>query len=165
MSINQRHKTSGDIYRVRVLNDVAVEYFEMGLQELSYKIWSQIYQELLEQKADLRVERILPVVSCNMGNVLRRRGEYERAYQVCRRGLQWCFGTGAIDAAPELSFQLATLCLRFGDKEQAGSMYFLGRQCLRWGRQTDWPQPIEAFMDQDFVLCCQSDLTGCASQK
>jgi len=155
MSSNQRRKAAGDIQSVKTLNDVAVGYYEMGLYELSYKIWNQLYDKLVELKGGLENERLLPVISCNMGTVLRRKGEYERAFAVCRQGLLCCFGTGAIAAAPELSFQLAALHLRFGEKEHASVMYLFGKQCLRWIRQKEWCQPIEAFMERDFILCCQ----------
>ena len=74
---------------VKTLNNVAVEYFELGLKDLSYQILDTLYRDVsdcIENCGDL-----LPVISCNMGNMLRQSGYYEEAYRICRQGLTDCF--------------------------------------------------------------------------
>ena len=135
---------------IKTLNNVAVEYFEWGLQNAAYQIWDELYHEIQCSTDDF--EQFLPVISCNMGNMLRQTGYYEEAYGVLTQGLKRCFGTGSIYALPELLTQLSILGMKFGKTQEAHSMYFLGKHIFLWSRQLDIGQSIEEVMDRDFLL-------------
>lgn len=138
---------------IKTLNNVAVEYFTLGMQNVSYQIWDELYHEI-QCSAD-NYEEFLPIISCNMGNMLRRTGYYKEAYHVLTQGVKRCFGTGSIYALPELLTQLSILRMKFGNKQEANSMYSLGRHIFRWSRQIDMKQSIEEIMEQDFLLYCE----------
>ena len=138
---------------IKTLNNVAVEYFELGLQHLSYQIWDELYHEI--QRSEKDYEGLMPVISCNMGNMLRQTGYYEEAYRVLTQGLKKCFGTGAIYAMPELIIQLSILWMKLGNKAEANSMYSFCKKIFRWSRQMDISQPIEEVMERDFLLYCE----------
>ena len=53
---------------IKTLNDVAVEYFELGLQYAAYQIWDELYHEI--QCSTDGFEQLLPVISCTIGNML-----------------------------------------------------------------------------------------------
>ncbi len=135
---------------IKTLNDVAVEYFELGLQYAAYQIWDELYHEI--QCSTDGFEQLLPVISCNMGNMLRKTGYYEEAYRVLTQGLKRCFGTGSIYALPELLTQLSILRMKSGNTQEAHSMYSLGKNIFLWSRQIDIGQSIEEVMDRDFLL-------------
>lgn len=138
---------------LKTLNNVAVEYFELGLRHLSYQIWDELYHEI-QYNAD-KYEELLPVISCNMGNMLRQTGYYEEAYRVLTQGLRRCFGTGSMYAMPELITQLSILGKKSGHATEADCMYDLGKKMFRWSRQIDIGQSIEEAMKQDFLLYCE----------
>ena len=138
---------------IKTLNNVAVEYFTLGMQNVSYQIWDELYHEI--QCSTDNFEEFLPVISCNMGNMLRRTGYYEEAYHVLTQALKRCFGTGSIYALPELFMQLSILRMKFGNTQEANSMYSLGKHIFRWSRQIDMKQSIEEIMEQDFLLYCE----------
>lgn len=138
---------------IKTLNNVAVEYFTLGMQNVSYQIWDELYHEI--QCSTDNFEEFLPVISCNMGNMLRRTGYYEESYHVLTQGLKRCFGTGSIYALPELFMQLSILRMKFGNTQEANSMYSLGKHIFRWSRQIDMKQSIEEIMEQDFLLYCE----------
>lgn len=135
---------------IKTLNDVAVEYFTLGLKDLSYQIWDELYHMI--QGDSKTCEGLLPVISCNMGNMLRRTGYDEEAYRVLTQGLKSCFGSGHIYAMPELIIQLSILQMRSGCKETADSMYSFGRHIFHWSRQADLKLSLEDMMEQDFLL-------------
>ena len=95
---------------IKTLNNVAVNYFELGLWDLSYQIWDELYHGIQSSPENYSV--LLPVISCNMGNALRQTGYYEEAYRVLMQGLKRCCGTGAIYAMPELVMQLSILRMK-----------------------------------------------------
>lgn len=138
---------------IKTLNNVAVEYFTLGMQNISYQIWDELYHEI--QCSTDNFEEFLPVISCNMGNMLRRTGYYEEAYRVLTQGLKRCFVTGSIYALPELFMQLSILRMKLGNTQEANSMYSLGKHIFRWSRQIDMKQSIEEIMEQDFLLYCK----------
>ena len=158
---------------LNILNNVAVEYFSLGLQELSYQIWDELYHVIQEQP-EYRKE-LLPVISCNMGNVLRQNGLLEEAGRVCLQGLKCCFETGEAYAVPELLLQLSTLCMKSGKTELAKWLHLSGSHFLSCSRQernkTGSPAPehltsgqkralhhgrtLEELMEQDFLLYCR----------
>ena len=55
---------------IKTLNNVAVDYFEMGLWDLSYQIWAGLYHDIQRHSKDQG--GLLPVICCNMANVLRQ---------------------------------------------------------------------------------------------
>jgi len=138
---------------LKTLNNVAVEYFELGLRHLSYQICDELYHEI-QYHAD-KYEEFLPVISCNMGNMLRQTGYHEEAYRVLTQGLRRCFGTGSVYAMPELLTQLSLLGMKSGHKTEADCMYRLAQKMFRWSRQIDIGQSIDAVMKQDFLLYCE----------
>lgn len=138
---------------IRTLNDVAVEYFELGLQHLSYQIWDELYHKIQRNAKDY--EALMPVVSCNMGNMLRRTGYYEEAWQVLTQGLKRCFGTGTMYAMPELIMQLSILRLKLGNAEAANSLYSFGKNIFLWSRQMQIHQRLEDVLERDFLLYCE----------
>lgn len=138
---------------IKTLNNVAVEYFELGLQHLSYQIWDELYHEI--QRNENAYERLLPVISCNMGNMLRQTGYYEEAYRVLTQGLKRCFDTGAIYAMPELIMQLSILWMKLGNTTEANFMYSFCKKIFHWSRQMDINQSIEEVMERDFLLYCE----------
>lgn len=138
---------------IRTLNNVAVEYFELGLQDLSYQIWDELYHKIQSNTKDY--EEFMPIVSCNMGNMLRQTGYYEEAWQVLTQGLKRCFGTGAIYAMPELIMQLSILRLKFGNMEAANSLYSFGKNIFLWSRQMQIDQTLEDVLERDFLLYCE----------
>lgn len=137
---------------IRTLNNVAVEYFGLGLQDLSYQIWDELFHKI--QRSPENYDGLLPVISCNMGNVLRQTGYYEEAYRICRQGLKRCFGTGAIDAMPELVLQLSILNKQLGNAEEAESLYSFGKNIFRWRKQSVIHHTMEEMMEQDILLYC-----------
>lgn len=141
---------------IRTLNNVAVEYFELGLQDLSYQIWDELYHKIQSNAKDY--EALMPVVSCNMGNMLRQTGYYEEAWQVLTQGLKRCFGTGAIYAMPELVMQLSILRLKFGNMEAANSLYSFGKNIFLWSRQMQIDQTLEDVLERDFLLYCEETI-------
>ena len=116
---------------IRTLNDVAAEYFALGLKDLSYQIWDNLYQKLEYHAASS--SRLLPVISCNMGNMLRQAGDDKEAYNVLTKGLKGCFGSGCTYAMPELITQLFILWIKSGQKEPL---------CL----------PLNNLTEQNFIL-------------
>ncbi len=118
---------------IRTLNDVAAEYFALGLKDLSYQIWDNLYQKL-QDNADT-CKQLLPVISCNMANMLRHAGADEEAYQVLTQGLRGCFGSGRAYAMPELIMQLLILRIKEGEKEAP---------------HTDLP--LEEILERNFIL-------------
>ena len=138
---------------IKTLNNVAVEYFEWGLQNAAYQIWDELYHEIQCSTDDF--EQFLPVISCNMGNMLRQTGYHEEAYRVLTQGLRRCFGTGSVYAMPELLTQLSLLGMKSGHKTEADCMYRLAQKMFRWSRQIDIGQSIDAVMKQDFLLYCE----------
>ena len=130
---------------IRTLNNVAVEYFELGLRNLSYQIWDDY-------------DALMPVISCNMGNMLRQTGYHEEAWQVLTQGLKRCFGAGTIYGMPELIIQLAILQLKSGDVAAANSLYSFGKNIFLWSRQTQIDQPLEAVLERDFLLYCEETI-------
>lgn len=134
----------------RTLNDIAVEYFELGLHDLSYQIWDALYHGLQNHANDC--EDLLPVLSCNMGNMLRQTGCYEEAGRILTQGLKRCFGTGCIYAMPELILQLSILWMKSGKKEAADSLYSFGRTIFCWSRAYTVNLPIEAMIERNFLL-------------
>ena len=52
---------------IRTLNNVAVEYFELGLRNLSYQIWDELYHKIQRDASDY--DALKPVISCNKGNM------------------------------------------------------------------------------------------------
>lgn len=145
-----------DALGIKTLNNVAVEYFELGLRDLPHHIWDELYHGIQGSRGNC--EELLPVISCNMGNSLRQAGCYEEAYRVCRQGLKSCFGTGVIYAMPELTLQTAILCRKLGAFEEAKSLYSFGKNIFRWSRQVNINQTIEEMMEQDFLLYCKEDI-------
>ncbi|MCI9124012.1 MAG: hypothetical protein HFH35_08035 [Eubacterium sp.] len=144
------HTTARTPLIVKTLNNVAVEYFELGLKDLSYQILDTLYHDVsdcIENCGDL-----LPVISCNMGNMLRQSGYYEEAYRICRQGLTDCFKTGFLYAVPELILQLSILCQYMGNPAQAESFYFLGSVLFQWSRHKTVPYTLYELMEQDFLL-------------
>lgn len=138
---------------IKTLNNVAVEYFALGMQNVSYQIWDELYHEIQCSAADY--EKFLPVVSCNMGNMLRQTGYYKEAYHVLTQGLKRCFDTGSIYALPELLIQLSLIKINLGNTQKADSMYSFSKHILYWSRRTDAGQSIEDLMGQDFLLYCE----------
>lgn len=138
---------------IKTLNNVAVEYFGLGLQDLSYQIWDELYHKI--QSDSKGYEELLPVISCNMGNVLRQTGYYEEAGRVLTQGLKRCFGTGKTYAMPELIMQLSILRMISGHAQEANSMYSFGKNIYRWSRQINMGQSIEDIMERDFLLYCE----------
>ena len=63
------------------LNNVAVKYFEKGLYDVACRIWHRLYHEM---KADPAMKesniQILPVIICNLGNVLWQLGYDAKTY-------------------------------------------------------------------------------------
>lgn len=147
---SQTQKTSADMQKIITLNDVAVEYFRLGLQDLSYHIWEEQYHDI--QGHFENFEELLPVVSCNMGNALRHAGCYEEAYRICRQGLKSCFGTGVIYAMPELTIQEAILFKMLGAAEEAKSLFSFGKNIFCWTRHVKIRQTMEEMMQWDFLL-------------
>lgn len=141
---------------IRTLNNVAVEYFELGLQNLSYQIWDELYHKIQSNVKDY--ETLMPVISCNMGNMLRQTGYYEEAWQVLTQGLKRCFGTGTIYAMPELVLQLSILQLKLGNAEAANSLYSFGKNIFLWSRQLQISQHLEDVLEQDFLLYCEETI-------
>lgn len=140
---------------IKTLNNVAVNYFELGLWDLSYQIWDELYHGI--QSSPENYNGLLPVISCNMGNALRQAGYYEEAYGVLMQGLKRCFGTGTIYAMPELILQLSIVRMKRGNTEEAKSLYTFGKNIFRWSRQSSMNQSIEEIMEQDFLLYCTED--------
>lgn len=138
---------------LKTLNNVAVEYFELGLQHLSYQIWDELYHEI--QRSGKDYEGLMPVISCNMGNMLRRTGYHEEAYRVLTQGLKRCFGTGAVYAMPELMIQLFILWMKQGNMAEADPVYSYCKKIFRWSRQPDISHSIEEIMERDFLLYCE----------
>lgn len=138
---------------IKTLNNVAVEYFELGLQHLSYQIWDELYHEI--QRSKKSYEALLPVISCNMGNMLRQTGYYEEAYRVLTQGLKGCFDTGDVYAMPKLMMQLSILWIKLGNTAEANSMYSFLKKIFRWSGQMDLSQFIEEVMERDFLLYCE----------
>lgn len=147
---SQIQKPSADMQKIITLNDVAVEYFRLGLQDLSYHIWEELYHDIQGHFEDF--EGLLPVVSCNMGNALRHAGYYEEAYRVCRQGLKSCFGTGIIYAMPELTIQESLLFMKLGAVEEAKSLFAFGKNIFCWSRNVKIRQTMEEMMQRDFLL-------------
>ncbi|MDE7310683.1 MAG: hypothetical protein K2N87_03525 [Eubacterium sp.] len=135
---------------IKTLNDVAVEYFTLGLKDLSYRIWDELYHKI--QDDSNACKGLLPVISCNMGNMLRRTGYHEEAYRVLTQGLKGCFGSGNIDAMPELIIQLSILRMQAGHKQTADSMYSFGKHIFCWSRQTEIRLSLEDMMEQDILI-------------
>lgn len=146
---------AGSLLNIKTLNDVAVKYFELGLQDLSYQIWDKLYHEI--QGNSQHSKELLPIICCNMGNMLRQTGYYEEAYLVCRQGLKWCFGADMTYAMPELIIQLSILCLKLGYADGAEPLYSLGKNTFFWSRQETIHQTIEEIMEQDFLLYFKED--------
>ncbi len=140
---------------IKTLNNVAVNYFELGLWDLSYQIWDELYHGIQSSPENYSV--LLPVISCNMGNALRQTGYYEEAYRVLMQGLKRCCGTGAIYAMPELVMQLSILRMKRGNIQEAKSLYSFGKNIFCWSRQSDMNQSIEEIMEQDFLLYCTEE--------
>ncbi len=140
---------------IKTLNNVAVNYFELGLWDLSYQIWAELYHGI--QRSSENYNGLLPVISCNMGNALRQTGYYEEAYRVLMQGLKRCFVTGAIYALPELILQLSIVRMKRGNTEEAKSLYSFGKSIFRWSRQANMNQSMEEIMEQDFLLYCTED--------
>lgn len=128
---------------IKTLNNVAVEYFELGLQHLSYQIWDELYHEI--QRSEKSYEGLLPVISCNMGNMLRQTGYYEEAYRVLTQGLKRCFDTGNVYAMPKLITQLSILLIKLGNTAET-------KKIFRWSGQMHLSQFIEEVMKRDFLL-------------
>lgn len=147
LSANEMH--------IRTLNNLAVNYFELGLQDLSYHIWDELFHEI--QRDSNYDHRLIPIISCNMGNVLRKTGYYEESYRVLLQGLDGCFGTGAMYAMPELILQLSFLRMKFGHMKEARSLYKYGTHLLLWTKQSNMSYPMEEGMKQDFLLYCKED--------
>ena len=157
------------------LNNVAVEYFSLGLRELSYQIWDELYH-VIQNQPEYKKE-LLPVISCNMGNVLRQNGLLEEAGRICLQGLKCCFETGEAYAVPELLLQLSTLCMKEGKTELAKWLHLFGSRFLYWSRQEyngsacgkqpagtrhntrnrpeAYGQTLEELLEQDFLLYCR----------
>ncbi len=144
-----------DVHTIKTLNNVAVEYFELGLQNISYQIWNGLYCSMQHNAGNDR--SLLPIISCNMGNVLRRTGYYEEAYFICIHGLQYCFETGTFCAVPELILQLSDLYLKFGQSEKAELSYSFGIKVFQWIRQEHIYQTIDEMTEQDFLLYCNEN--------
>ncbi len=143
----------GNVQMVNVmknLNDLAVEYFELGLNELSYQIWDSLLQAV--QNNSKEKKELLPVISCNMGNALRKNGEYEEAGRICWVGLKSCLETGAVYAMPELILQLSALCMERGEREKAKWLYLFGSWSFSRSRQENIDKTMEELMRQDFLL-------------
>lgn len=138
---------------IKTLNNVAVEYFALGMQNVSYQIWDELYHEIQCNAPDY--EKFLPVISCNMGNMLRQTGYYEEAYHVLVQGLRRCFDTGSIYALPELLMQLSLIKVCLNNTQKADSMYSFSKHILQWSRHADTGQSIEDLMEQDFLLYCE----------
>ena len=140
---------------IKILNNVAVNYFELGLWDLSYQIWDELYHGI--QSSPENYNMLMPVISCNMGNALRQTGYYEEAYRVLMQGLKRCCGTGVIYAMPELILQLSILRMKRGNIQEANLLYTLGKNIFCWSRQLDMDKSIEEIMEQDFLLYCTDD--------
>lgn len=134
---------------IKTLNNVAVEYFEMGLWDLSYQIWAELYHTIQRQPNN---QGLMPIISCNMGNVLRQTGYYTEAFHICRQGLKWCFGTGRIYAIPELTLQLSILCMKTGYIQDAESLYSFGKSIFHWSRRSHIQKTLDEILEQDFLL-------------
>ena len=117
---------------IKTLNNVAVEYFEMGLWDLSYQIWAELYHTIQRQPNN---QGLMPIISCNMGNVLRQTGYYTEAFHICRQGLKWCFGTGRIYAI-----------------QDAESLYSFGKSIFHWSRRSHIQKTLDEILEQDFLL-------------
>lgn len=143
---------------IKTLNNVAVNYFELGLCDLSYQIWDELYHGI--QGSLENYSSLLPVISCNMGNALRQSGYYEEAYRVLMQGLKRCFDTGAVYAMPELILQLSILSMKLGSLEEANSLYALGKNIFGWCRQPAVNQSMEELMQQNFLLYCTEDMAS-----
>ncbi len=153
MACNKVLMKAQDALAIKTLNNVAVEYFELGLENVSYYIWDELFHGI--QCDPGKNNELLPIISCNMGNALRKTGYYEEAYRVCWRGLQCCFGTGAIYAVPELLIQLSIIKMKFEKADEAKMLYTLGQKTFLWIRKTNIDQiTIEELAEEDFLMYC-----------
>ena len=141
---------------IKTLNNVAVDYFEMGLWDLSYQIWAGLYHDIQRHSKDQG--GLLPVICCNMANVLRQTDYYIEAYQICRQGLKWCFGAGTVYAIPELIIQMSILYVKIGDVKKAESLYSFGKNIFHWSRPARIDETIDEIMEQDFLLYCNEEI-------
>lgn len=99
----------------------------------------------------------MPIISCNLGNILRQSSYFEEASQVCRQGIKLCFETGIITAMPELILQLSVLHMDLGHIETANSLFLFGKEIFGWSRQIQLHQTLEEIMDQEFLLYCNEN--------
>lgn len=156
MSQNQVLISADNQLNIKTLNNVAVEYFEMGLWDVSYQIWAELYHSIQRHSKDQ--SGLLPVICCNMANALRQTDYCIEAYRICRQGLKWCFGTGAVYAVPELTIQMAILCGKIGDAKKAEALYSFGKNIFHWSRQARIDETIDEIMEQDFLLYCNEEI-------
>lgn len=134
----------------KTLNNVAVEYFKLGLQKVSYQIWDGLYFAMRNKLGDCK--ELMPVVSYNFGYMLRKNSYYDEAYLVYMQGIQCCFDTNTISAMPELILQIAALSMELGNTQKAKSIFELGKNALEWSRHTYMNCSLEDMMQQTYLM-------------
>ena len=134
----------------KTLNNVAVEYFKLGLKEVSFQIWDGLYHAMKNSLADCK--GLMPVISYNLGYILRQNSYYDKAYVVCRQGIRCCFDTNTISAMPELILQIAVLSMELGNIQKAKYIFALGRDVFEWSRHTYMNCSLEEMMQQNFLM-------------
>lgn len=144
--------SANDKLTTQTLNNVAVEYYRLGLKKVSYQIWDDLYHAPPCRFGNCR--SVMPIISCNFGNILRQGSYYEEACQVCSQGIQLCFETGIITAMPELILQLSVLHMALGHMETANTLFLYGKKIFGWSRKIQLQQTLEEIMDQEFLLYC-----------
>lgn len=134
----------------KTLNNVAVEYFKLGLQSVSYQILDGLYHAM-ENSLD-KYKDLMPVISCNLVYMLRQNSNYDEAYMVCRQGIRCCFDTNEISAMPELILQIAILSMHLGNTQKAKYFFTLGKDVFQWSRHTYMNYSFEEIMQQNFLI-------------
>lgn len=134
----------------KTLNNVAVEYFKLGLQSVSYQILDGLYHAMLNSLDECK--DLMPVISCNLGYMLRQNSNYDEAYMVCKQGIRCCFDTNEISAMPELILQIAILSMYLGNTQKAKYIFTLGKDAFQWSRHTYMNYSFEEIMQQNFLM-------------
>lgn len=134
----------------KTLNNVAVEYFKLGLQKVSYQILDGLYHEIKGNSDEC--QELMPVISCNLGYMLRQNNNYDEAYMVCKQGIRCCFDTNEISAMPELILQIAILSMNLGNTQKAKYFFMLGKDVFQWSRHTYMNYSLEEMMQQSFLM-------------
>lgn len=134
----------------KTLNNVAVEYFKLGLQKVSYQIWDGLYYAIKNSMDECK--ELMPVVSYNFGYMLRQNSYYDEAYVVCIQGIRCCFDTNTISAMPELILQIAALSMELGNTQKAKYIFALGKDVFEWSRHTYMNCSLEDMMQQNYLM-------------